>query len=656
MPLPAPNLDDRRFQDLVDDAKRLVQRRCPEWTDHNVSDPGITLIETFAYVVDQVLYRLNRVPERSYVTFLELMGVELFAPAAATVPVTFSLTAPLEEDRVIEAGTEVATRRRRTSEASVFRTTEDLAILHCRRTYVLTGGADTQPFDQSSELTNERPVAAFSAVPQVGDMLFIGLDRATPSCAVSIHVECESEGHGIDPTDPPWVWEALGVDGWVACDVEDGTGGFNTAGDVVVHVPVTHSEAVLEERSGGWLRCRIVAIERPEQTPYTNSPLLYAIEAATIGGTTSAVHGEDIFDELVGVSEGVPGQRFTLLRRPVVAAERPVQLEVADAGSWEPWQQVQGFGESGEEDRHWRLDANEGAVLFGPAVRLADGALKQYGAIPPAGAHIRIRRYRTGGGRVGNVTAHEIVTLKSAVPFVGRVDNRKPAVGGVDGETLEAAKTRGPLVLGTRNRAVTTRDYEQLAREATPQVARVRCLAVDPSGRPTTDHDGAAGVRVLIVPSVAADESGRFTFEQLVPPDSMMDLVREYLDERRMVGARVVVTPPRYLGVTAVIRVRPRLRADPEHLRADVLHALYRYFDPLRGGPEGDGWEFGRPVLLGEVFGVAQRVEGLDLIEDARMFPADPITGQRGEAVTRIDLEPDSLVFSYGHQVQVVVT
>ena len=79
MALPAPNLDDRRFQDLVDDARRLVQRRCPEWTDHNVSDPGITLIETFAYLVDQVLYRLNRVPERSYVTFLELMGVELFA-------------------------------------------------------------------------------------------------------------------------------------------------------------------------------------------------------------------------------------------------------------------------------------------------------------------------------------------------------------------------------------------------------------------------------------------------------------------------------------------------------------------------------------------------------------------------------------------------
>ena len=54
MALPVPNLDDRRFQDLVDDAKRLVQQRCPEWTDHNVSDPGVTLIELFAWMTDQL--------------------------------------------------------------------------------------------------------------------------------------------------------------------------------------------------------------------------------------------------------------------------------------------------------------------------------------------------------------------------------------------------------------------------------------------------------------------------------------------------------------------------------------------------------------------------------------------------------------------------
>src|SRR5580704_3269494 len=94
MPLPVPNLDDRTFQNLVDDAKRLVQQRCPTWTDHNVSDPGVTLLEAVASMVDQLLYRLNRVPEHHYLKFLELYGLERYPDAAALTPVTFWLTAP----------------------------------------------------------------------------------------------------------------------------------------------------------------------------------------------------------------------------------------------------------------------------------------------------------------------------------------------------------------------------------------------------------------------------------------------------------------------------------------------------------------------------------------------------------------------------------
>src|SRR5688572_2920170 len=105
MALPVPKLDDRRFQDLVDDAKRLVQQRCPEWTDHNVSDPGVTLIETFAFVADQLIYRLNRVPDRTYVKFLELIGVRLFPPTPARTDATFWLTGPQPDVVRIAAGT-----------------------------------------------------------------------------------------------------------------------------------------------------------------------------------------------------------------------------------------------------------------------------------------------------------------------------------------------------------------------------------------------------------------------------------------------------------------------------------------------------------------------------------------------------------------------
>src|SRR4051812_38430560 len=122
MALPAPNLDDRRFQELVDDAKRLVQQKGPQWADPNVSGPGVTMIELFAWMTDQLLYRLNRVPDRNYVKFLDLIGVRLFPPTAARADLTFWLSSPQPGVLTVPGGTEVATERTEREEGVVFAT------------------------------------------------------------------------------------------------------------------------------------------------------------------------------------------------------------------------------------------------------------------------------------------------------------------------------------------------------------------------------------------------------------------------------------------------------------------------------------------------------------------------------------------------------
>src|SRR5947208_3538516 len=117
MPMPVPMLDDRKFQDIVDQAKRLIPRYCPEWTDHNVSDPGVALIELFASMVELLLYRVNQVPDKVYLTLMELIGVSLRPPRPARADVTFYLAAPaLERKETIKAGAEVSTLRTETSE------------------------------------------------------------------------------------------------------------------------------------------------------------------------------------------------------------------------------------------------------------------------------------------------------------------------------------------------------------------------------------------------------------------------------------------------------------------------------------------------------------------------------------------------------------
>lgn len=655
MALPTPNLDDRRFQDLVDDAKRLVQQRCPEWTDHNVSDPGVTLIEAFAYMTDQLLYRLNRVPDRHYVRFLDLIGVRLFPPAAARAPLTFYLSAPQPDTVRIAAGTRAATVRTETDEAIVFTTLEDLTVVACSLGHVATSPEGAPAVDRSGLLEKGTPFEAFSSVPKPGDALLIGLSEAVPSCTVALSMRCSIEGVGVDPTRPPIVWEAWTGDGWTGCDLEsDSTGGLNRDGRVVLHVPAGHVASLVNRTRGGWLRARVVSPEA-DVPPYSASPRIHGVAAETVGGSAAAVNaqlaggGHDgeggLSGEILGASAGVPGQRFSLLHHPVVAGDRPPVLRVSETNEWVDWVQVPDFASSGPTDRHFVLDAVAGAVLLGPGVRQPDGTLRQYGRVPPKGARLRLDAYMTGGGRRGNVAAGSISVLKSSIPFVSRVSNRRPASGGVDGEEIENAKLRGPISLRTRGRAVTTEDYEQIVLEVAPEVVRVRAIAA-------TAPADQGGVRVLVVPR-ATDEDGRLLFERLVPAEETLARITTRLDECRVIGARVVVEPPDYRGITVVAKIQPKPRANPSKLQAEATRALYDYFNPISGGPDGSGWPFGRPVQVGEVYAVLQAVPGTALVEDVRLFGADPITGQRGTATQRLDLEPNSLVFSYEHQLMV---
>src|SRR5438270_2635431 len=139
MPLPAPNLDDRGFQDILDEARRRIPQYCPEWTDHNLSDPGITLLELFAWMTDLLLYRLNRVPEKNHIAFLELLGLRLEPARAAVADVTFRLSAPQPQDTSIPQGTAVGTLRTDASESVSFMTDRDLVLRIPALEHVLAG-------------------------------------------------------------------------------------------------------------------------------------------------------------------------------------------------------------------------------------------------------------------------------------------------------------------------------------------------------------------------------------------------------------------------------------------------------------------------------------------------------------------------------------
>jgi predicted phage baseplate assembly protein len=648
MTLPAPTLDDRRFQELVDEAKRRISDSCPEWTDHNVSDPGVTLVELFAWMTDQIIYRLNRVPDRLYVKFLEMVGVSLVPPEAARADVTFWLSRPQDEVVVVPTGTEVATVRSEIEPAVVFTIVEPLVIEPCSSVGARSVSAGGEERDHANARQSGEGFLAFDDPPTAGDALHVILSNAVPSGAVRLRLTCdEAFGQGIDPRRPPLVWEAWDGKRWRGCEWDDRTGGLNHDGEVVVHVHRHHAPLDEGRQRRAELRCRV--LEPGEDRPsYERSPRITGLTAATIGGTGRSVHAELIVGELLGRSTGVPAQRFSLRRRPVVPSERPLVIETVTDGKREEWTEVANFSESGAGDTHFRVEHAAGEIVFGPAVRDPDdGRLRHYGRVPPRDAELWIREYRTGGGRGGNVARRAIQVLKTAIPYIARVENRGPGTGGTDGEKLEDAKIRGALELHRVERAVTPEDYERLTREAGAGVTRVVCVAAADEG----PYVGVA--RVVVVPRVPVDAHGRVNPADLIPSDDALERVRSYLEERRVIGARFVVQPAQYKGlrINALVRLLPG--AQPKEVVAASIVALNRYFNPITGGAKGDGWPFGREVYSGEAQLVLQRVRGVEFVQEVKLFPVDLESGDRGEEAQRIDLDRDTLIVSHEHMVAV---
>jgi len=123
MPIEIPKIDDRRYQDLLDEALNRIPVHNPEWTNFNSSDPGVTLIEIFAFMTESLLYRANLIPERNRKKFLQLLGITLTAATSARGIVTFINERGEDKEIIVGQNTEVSAGE------VPFRTTRGVGVL-----------------------------------------------------------------------------------------------------------------------------------------------------------------------------------------------------------------------------------------------------------------------------------------------------------------------------------------------------------------------------------------------------------------------------------------------------------------------------------------------------------------------------------------------
>lgn len=685
--LPKSDLDDRAFQDLVDECLLRIPRYCPEWTNYNPSDPGITLIELFAWMTDQMFQRFNQVPRRNYVAFLELLGVRLKPPTPAKAYLSFYLSASLPQTYTIPAGTEVATEETSEQPAVVFTTEQPLRIGNPRIRHFLSAPT---PEDQPQSLrdrflgswTMERDgswhgqeVPCFNDDPQPGNCFYLVFDSSAPSKGNTLAITFKGSAAtttGINPDNPPRRWEAWNGNFWepiLLQEIDDQTQGFSfselvrlggnplSGADVILHLPQEWPETVFVTYQGRWIRC-LYSQPNLSQAGYSSSPRIVGISARSIGGTVEAYQSALIRNEVLGESDGTPGQSYQLQGAPVLPRKSDEYILVTPPGGVpQIWQEVADFADSRPEDLHYTIDSLTGRVQFGPLIResahkveqiqfrrrsqqlpgesiylpdsanantvevsATSGGERQYGAVPSRGSMIQMVAYRVGGGDKGNVQRETITVLKTAVPYVARVVNHQPARDGSNAESLEQAVVRTPRLLRTRNRAVTVEDFETLALEGGDgAIARALCMSA-------MKKEEAGQVRLLLVPQV---DTTRIATEGISPDKfnlsaNLEQKVLSYLDERRLLGVQVTCGQPEYVGVS----VQTEVALEPEYnhtaaqqqILLELQSALYQFLNPINGGPERRGWPFGRPVYSSDIVTLLQKIAGVRYLGAVQLF------------------------------------
>jgi hypothetical protein len=677
MPLPIPNLDDQRFDDLVADARTRLATHLPELTTITTGDPAHAFIDLFAHLTESILFRANLIPERQRRVVMNLLQIPLrnATPAKGLVcidtgPRAVNLPNFVPDGAQFKAGSQtftglgeiqptplslsVAIKKSLSDETLAAMGLSQQAL---REQYGLRNSDTPEAFEPKAfELGKEN----LSLTESLDKYYYLALTlpktlRAerealrenfagiTLNIAIAPPDNTEAfEDDEINSLSPRrLVWELLSQD-------EQGN---------ILNLPLD----IISDSSRGGRQMGVVRLRLPKNTALfndlqTDDPMFAGVgdyppelPAPITGDLIAAwlrlscpddpdlnlaylgVNGLDVIgqglkeDVVLGVGNGNPDQLINLPDNLI--DPNSIVLQVEEEGAWVTWQRVDFLVGLGGSARVYRLDAVGGIVYFG------DGL--EGGKRPPIGKRIRIAYYLFGGGVEGNLAAGEIKELSSA----GRLTIRHEVAtqGGIDAETITQAERRIPQFLTHRNRAVTKQDFKTLTQNnPINPVARAEVIEGFLPGSSIraarTDIPGAVSVFVMPPGFPVMGETPKAT-------KGLLKDVFEYLLQRVLVGTELYVLSPEYISVAVGVNVDVLDPDTEQETTQAVQTALVNYLWSLApGGPRGEGWGLGVSVSANELQTQVARVTGIRAVKAFSLFQKNDDGWQRLPDSTEIEL------------------
>lgn len=641
MSLPKPNLDDKTFEELVEESKKLIPIYAPEWTDFNVSDPGIIFIELFAWLAEIQMYRMNQVTEKNKLKFLKLLGIKPKPSTASKVNVTFFSSDNNFESVIVPQGTQLTSINFENSENIIFETDYELIVAPLKLSMIISESVGFRDNTDANDYDGHY-YYPFGEEVKVDNRLYLGFESQSDNSSfeeITLMInlyEDDLRDRGRHGDEKPEIipsaklkWEYCDSDGiWNDLKIKEGTidetQNFNYNGCISLSVKgININKTTLPPFSESlfWIRCSVKLSSNMTQNLqdikvlYDFPPRIDSIQLNTV----SATQGKTITDEYLGLSNGLPHQKFVLKNKPIIFSESQ-KVSVQNLNYLE----VDDFDASGPEDLHYILDKEKGEISFGDGIN---------GYIPPKDAKIVVNSYRTGGGEIGNVkerTINQIIDFK----LTGiNVINLNAASGGMEKESLEDAIISLRKDLKEPYQAVTSNDYEYIAK-ATPGLRIRRVKAIE--------NKKKALMNIIVVPE--AIENSKVKPEL---SESSRVAIYRHLCKHRLITTQIEVNSPEYIQITVTATVRVKQGYNLDNMGQKIEGSLKMFLDPLIGGINGKGWPFGRSVFKSEIYECINNVNGVDCIQQVSM--------ENGEyAGDKINISPNGLVYSERHYIKVL--
>lgn len=298
-------------------------------------------------------------------------------------------------------------------------------------------------------------------------------------------------------------------------------------------------------------------------------------------GKTVPTNGE----EKLGISDGSPNQSFRLSKPKMIKGS--LKIWVKTPAKIDTWELRSSLIFSQHNDKHYFIETDENdytTVYFGDNV---------YGQIPEIGAEI-IATYRVGGGAGGNVGSNKITVISKSpqlqsLSLPANVTNEIPASGGKDRESIEHAIKFAPKVFRSLNRAVTEKDFINLALSY-PGVAKARAVS-----------SGWNKVTLYIVPESVQCQK---------PTDTFKEELIGFFEDKRMVGTFVNIQDPICVPFDIWLKVTVAYNYFADEIKKRVEEAIKALF-------KLDNVDFGQSMYLSKVY---EAVEALDGVDDTYVY------------------------------------